>query len=142
MADIEHIQYVKAPAAEVYAALATERGLAEIWTNDLKVEARVGAINQFRFDDGKPDRMEVVELAPDRRVSWRCVDSDPEWIGTDIAFDIEEKDGRTSIVLRHTGWREVTEFYRWCNYNWAMFLYSLKQYCEDGSGLPYQRRKF
>ncbi|GGM93953.1 hypothetical protein GCM10010967_28860 [Dyadobacter beijingensis] len=32
-------------------------------------------------------------------------------------------------------WRELTEFYQWCNYNWAMFLLSLKDYCEKGKGL-------
>jgi hypothetical protein len=86
--------------------------------------------------------MKVVALNQNRSVVWHCVDSDPQWMGTDIRFDIEEKDGQASVVLRHTGWREVTEFYRWCNYNWAMFIYSLKSYCEEGIGLPYQRRKF
>lgn len=59
-----------------------------------------------------------------------------------ISFDIEEKNGKSFITLRHMNWKEVTPFYRSCNYNWAIFLYSLKSYCEDGNGIPYQKRKF
>ncbi|KAF1720866.1 SRPBCC family protein [Pseudoxanthomonas wuyuanensis] len=142
MPDIEHIQYVKTPIAEVYRALTTADGLAEIWTRELAFTAQEGAINEFSFGDEAPTRMEITELVPDKRMVWHCVDSDPEWIGTDVSFELAQSNGRTSVVLRHTGWRELTEFYRSCNYNWAMFLLSLKQYCEDGTGIPFQVRKF
>jgi uncharacterized protein YndB with AHSA1/START domain len=142
MPEIEHLQTVNVPAAAVYAALTTEAGLAEVWTRDLAVVPQVGAISEFRFGDEAPDRMRITELVENRRQAWHCVDSVPEWIGTDISFDLEETDGRTTVLLRHSNWREVTACFRSCNYNWAMFLYSLKQYCEDGEGLPFQKRRF
>lgn len=140
MANIEQVQYLNAPVATVYEALTTSKGLAAVWTTDLNVEAEQGAINEFRFGQESPTKMEIIELIQDQRVVWKCIDSDPEWVGTEIAFDLEQKNGKTSLILRHMHWREVTEFYRWCNYNWAMFLYSLKQYCEKGEGMPYQSR--
>lgn len=140
MADIEHIQYLNAPASVVYEALTTHKGLSAVWTTELAVEAKVGAVNEFRFGPDDTTRMKVLELVPNRRVLWECVDSDPEWVGTKVGFELEERDGKVALTLRHMDWREVTEFYRWCNYNWAMFLYSLKQYCEEGGGTPYQRR--
>ena len=58
------------------------------------------------------------------------------------AHDASIATGVTAIVLKHFGWRELTEFYQWCNYNWAMSLLSLKDYCEKGKGLAYQEREF
>ncbi|MFF2888609.1 SRPBCC domain-containing protein [Paenibacillus sp. NPDC057967] len=142
MADIEHLQIVKASAADVYFALTTARGLSEVWTNELTVHEQIGAVNEFQFGSNDLTKMQIVELNPGERIEWLCVESDPQWVGTSITFELEEKKGKTTVTFRHKDWKEVTDFYRFCNYNWAMFLYSLKLYCEEGQGMPYQRRKF
>ncbi len=142
MANIEHLQTVHAPASKVYETLTTAEGLSEIWTNELIVNNQVGFVNEFRFGSDDVTKMKIEELIPNKKVVWHCIDSDAEWIGTMISFDIEEKNGKSFITLRHMNWKEVTPFYRSCNYNWAFFLYSLKCYCEDGEGIPYHKRKF
>lgn len=142
MEKIEHINYIKSPIATVYKTLTTQEGLYDVWTTELIVKPEVGFINEFDFGDNDTTKMKIVELSPNKRILWECVDSDTEWIGTKISFDLTEKDGVTSVVLKHFDWRELTEFYQWCNYNWAMFLLSLKSHCEDGEGIPYQKRKF
>ncbi|GIQ69064.1 SRPBCC domain-containing protein [Xylanibacillus composti] len=142
MANIEHLQTIHAPAAEAYQALTTAKGLSEVWTRELIVHEQVGAVNEFHFGDDDLTKMRIVELIPSQKVEWLCTESDPEWIGTTISFELKEKNGTTALTLRHKNWKEVTNFYRFCNYNWAMFLFSLKSYCEDGRGLPYQERKF
>ncbi|MDP4537060.1 SRPBCC domain-containing protein [Alkalimonas collagenimarina] len=142
MVNIEHIQYVNATASQVYQALTTEAGLAAIWTQELVFTAEVDAINEFRFGDETPTKMQITKLTPNQGMSWLCVNSDPEWIGTSVHFQLHETGGKTSVTLRHTDWRELTDFYRFCNYNWAIFLLSLKEYCEAGTGINYQVRKF
>lgn len=142
MPSIEQIQYVKAPIEKVFAALTTEAGLAAIWTDHLSVTPEIGAVSSFHFGAGKPDRMKIAELVPNRRQVWHCIDSDPQWIGTEISFDLEQRNGKVAVTLKQDKWRAVTEFYRFCNYNWGVFLLSLKGYCEDGKGLPYQDRRF
>lgn len=142
MASIEHVQYVNASLSKVYEALTTEAGLAEVWTRDLKFIAQVDATNEFRFGDEHPTKMKILELVPKNKMVWLCTDSDPEWIGTKVIFELDQRESKTAITLKHTDWREVTEFYRFCNYNWAIFLLSLKQYCEEGAGIYYQLRKF
>ncbi|WP_391571693.1 SRPBCC domain-containing protein [Cohnella sp.] len=142
MANIEHLQTVHAPASKVYETLTTAEGLSEIWTNELIVNNQIGFVNEFRFGSDDVTKMKIEELIPNKKVVWHCIDSDAEWIGTMISFAIEEKNGKSFITLRHMNWKEVTPFYRSCNYNWAFFLYSLKCYCEDGEGIPYHKRKF
>ncbi len=141
MANIEHLQTVYAPASKVYEVLTTAEGLSEVWTNELIVNNQIGLIHEFRFGSNDINKMRIEELIANKKIVWRCIDSDPEWIGTVITFDMEEKNGKSFITLRHMNWKEVTPFYRSCNYNWAIFLYSLKPYCEKGEGLPYQKRK-
>lgn len=140
MANIEHLQTIHVPAAKVYEVLTTAEGLSEIWTNELIVNQQVGLINEFRFGSNDITKMRIEELIPNKKVIWQCIDSDPEWVDTIVSFELEEKSEKSLITLRHMNWKEVTPFYRSCNYNWAIFLYSLKSYCEEGVGLPYQKR--
>lgn len=142
MANIEHLQTIHVPASKVYETLTTAEGLSEIWTNELIINNRIGSTNEFRFGSNDITKMRIEELISNKKVVWQCIDSDTEWIGTIISFDIQENKGKSFITLRHTKWKEVTPFYRSCNYNWAIFLYSLKSYCEDGYGIPYHKRKF
>ncbi|MED3575881.1 SRPBCC domain-containing protein [Cytobacillus praedii] len=144
MASIEQLQKINTPAHQVYLALTTKEGLSEIWTKDLEVEAVVGKVNEFRFGPNDTAKLKVIELIPDKRVSWECVDAntDPEWIGTTITFELTESNGTTKVDFCHAQWKEITSCYKFCNYNWAMFLLSLKQYCELGKGTPYQERTF
>jgi len=121
MANIEHLQTVHAPASKVYETLTTAEGLSEIWTNELIVNNQVGFVNEFRFGSDDVTKMKIEELIPNKKVVWHCIDSDAEWIGTMISFDIEEKNGKSFLTLRHMNWKEVTPFYRSCNYNWAFF---------------------
>jgi uncharacterized protein YndB with AHSA1/START domain len=140
MENIEQIQYIKAPIAKVYEALTTEKGLAEVWTKNLRVKPELGFVNEFDFKDNYATK--IVALEENRRIEWECIATDPEWVGTTVSFELEEKNGVTCVWFGHRKWRALTEFYRMCNYNWAMFLYSLKSYCEDGKGMSFQDRKF
>lgn len=142
MVNIEHVNYIKVPIATVYKTLTTEKGLGEVWTRKLKVKPEVGFINEFDFDEDYITKMKTIELEDNAKIVWECIASDKEWVGTTISFELSEKDNVTAVVLKHSNWRELTEFYQWCNYNWAMFLFSLKTYCENQKGLPYQERKF
>ncbi len=143
MSSIEHFQIVNSPVQNVYEVLTTEKGLSEIWTNDLIFNNEIGAINVFRFGERDESKIRVEELIVNKKVVWKCIESDePEWINTTISFDLEENNEKTEIIFRHTNWQDITTCYRSCNYNWAIFLYSLKQYCEEGKGISYQTRKF
>jgi len=141
MPSIEHLNTIKVPASKVYEALTSQEGLAEVWTTELTVKPQEGFTNEFHFGNDI-DKMQITKLEPGKWVEWLCVQSDPQWVGTVISFDLSEDKGVTTVVLKHDGWKEVTDFYRFCNYHWGWFLYSLKNYCEEGVGFPYQRRKF
>jgi uncharacterized protein YndB with AHSA1/START domain len=120
---------------EVYPSIATREGLATWWTETVLGESRVGGVLQFRFPNTGPD-FEVLELAPNERVRWKCVVGPDEWLDTHIEFDLSVVDGETVVLFKHSGWREENEFMHHCSTQWAYFLIGLKASLEGGQGTP------
>jgi uncharacterized protein YndB with AHSA1/START domain len=140
MLDILHRVGMKASLAEVYKALATREGVAAWWTNDTQGESKVGGTLQLRFSaDGKEIGlfvMKVLELQPNRRVSWQVTDGPEEWIGTKIGFELRQEGDYSIVLFRHQGWKEPGEFMHHCSTKWAIFMMSLKSLVETGKGAP------
>src|ERR1700716_1445188 len=118
--------------------LATKDGLAKFWTRQVEGDSEVGG--KLRFFFGKPEPsavMEVVELSPDDRVQWRCVNGAPEWVGTTGTFDLKSSGGETVLLFTHADWREPVEFMHHCSTKWAYFLLGLKAGLEGREYTPY-----
>lgn len=141
MVNIIHRIGTKASAAKVYKALSTIDGLAHWWTEETTGDENIGGKIEFTFRTEAGDIkgqmvMEVTELNKDRNVRWRCIDGPPEWIDTDVTFDLSEQDGQIIIIFGHRNWKEEIEFMAHCSTKWAVFLLSLRDYVENGKGKP------
>jgi uncharacterized protein YndB with AHSA1/START domain len=134
--DILHRIGIKESAPkQVYEAITTLDGLSAWWAHQTGGDPELGGVIAFRFTAGGFD-MKVTELDPDRLVRWEVVDGPPEWVGTTIRWDIEQRDDYTIVLFKHEGWREAGEFMHHCSTKWAIFLMSLKQLLETGEGAP------
>ena len=140
MPDIRHRVGITAPADEVYEALSTRDGLARWWTRDVRGESSVGSALSFYFGSKtEPGAvMEVTELAPSERVTWKCSDGASEWVGTELRFELKPGgEGETVILFTHADWREPVEFMHHCSTRWAYFLIGLKHGLEEDAWSPY-----
>ena len=139
MPDIRHRVEVKAPAEKVYQAVATKEGLSAWWTRDgvRGTRPRAGSSSSTSVPPIRPRAMEVTELDTDAQVSWRCVEGESEWVGTNLSFTLTPKEGRTVVLFTHADWRSPSEFMAHCSVWWAYFLLSLKALAETGSGTPF-----
>ena len=141
MVNIVHRIGIKAPAAEVYKALTTIDGLARWWTEETQGDGKIGGKIDFTFRSPKGAFMgkfvmEVKELNDQKDVRWRCLEGPPDWIGTDITFQLSEQDGQTIVLFGHRNWRKEVEATYHCSMKWATFLLSLREYVETGKGKP------
>jgi uncharacterized protein YndB with AHSA1/START domain len=139
--DIVHRIGIKAPAQDVYAALASIDGLAGWWTRNTSGDSRPGGHITFRFHNAAGDDvggfgMKVVELTAERAVRWRVEDGPAEWVGTDVEFLLSQQDGYTIVAFGHRRWRDDGEFMAHCSTKWATFLLSLRDLVETGQGKP------
>ena len=81
---------------------------------------------------------EVTEQTSGQRVAWRCVAGPPEWVGTDVSFEIQQgEDGSTSVLFMHDGWGTTEESFPFVAYSWAQILPRLKALAESGEPQPY-----
>ena len=135
MADIKHNVVIKATPEKVYQAVTTQEGIEAWWCKNTTAKPEEGFVNIFIFGQYR-NEMKVTDLVPSKRAAWECINSIEEWIGTTISFDLEEKNGNTLLRFTHGSWRAATDMFAACSYDWAIFLKSLKSYCETGTGQP------
>jgi uncharacterized protein YndB with AHSA1/START domain len=141
MSDIIHRIGIKAPVAKVYKAVATITGLSNWWTNEVEGDEKPGGKIKFTFRTKQEEilgqvSMQVIDLNPEKKIQWRCIQGQPEWIGTNITFDLSLQDEQTILIFGHRNWREEVEFKAHCSMKWAVFLLSLREYVETGKGKP------
>ena len=75
---------------------------------------------------------------PASGVAWRCLAGPPEWIGTDLSFDVEtDADDNTSVLFSHAGWASTQESFPFIAYSWAQILPRLKRLAERGGRAPF-----
>lgn len=161
MPHIRHELLIGTPPEKVYHALTTADGLSAWWTLRAIAVAEEGSIARFPFGEGYYKEMKVVKLEPSTLVQWHCIAGADEWLTTDISFRLVAVDKRsiqqshpeiigqaeqlvsdnaTLLVFQHDNWKEHTPMFAECSYTWALFLRSLKLYCESGKGTPWPQQ--
>lgn len=140
----DHTITVKATPHEAFLAITT--GIPTWWTTDINGNgAAVGDAFTVRFG-GTRKVMRVVELVPDKKVTWRCeegyidmetLQNKNEWVGTLIHWHIQEEAGVTGIRLLHEGLTQQFECYDVCAQGWNHFLASLQQLLNTKQGAPF-----
>ncbi len=137
MPDILHKVGIKGVSPpDVYKMLATVAGLSRWWTGDTSGDERLNGVLKFRFGANGFD-MKVLELQPDARVLWQVVEGPEDWLHTKIGFEVKPNGEWTTILFKHEGWKEPTEFMHHCSTKWAVFLLNLKSILETGKGEPW-----
>ena len=159
MPNIHHELLIRATAERIYKAITSEDELSAWWTPGTSAKPELNSVARFPFGPEYFKEMKIVELDPSRRVKWKCLKGDNEWIGTSISFTLEQGnkqtllsshgelegqlqqlknvDTGTLLIFHHNDWKEYTPMYAECNYTWGQFLRSLKLLCETGRGRPW-----
>ncbi|SRR5579871_4774900 len=128
---VHRVGMAKVAPERVYWAVSTKEGFASLWTVQTIGQAIEGDFLAFRFaGNGAGTGFEVLELLPDKRAAFKCIDGPKEWLDTHLA-------GETILLFKHCGWREEGEFMHHCSTQWGYFLVGLKKFLEGGEGHPY-----
>jgi hypothetical protein len=112
---------------EVFACITDVPGW---WTGDIEGSSdKLGAEFTYRYQDLHFSRQKVTEFVPGKKLVWHVTDADisfvadtGEWKGTDIVFDISEKDGKTEVRFTHVGLVPQIECYGSCSDAWGYYI--------------------
>ncbi len=136
MVDILHrIAAEGATPEDAYLAVAAPKGIAQWWLHGTRGDDWLGGIVTFSADD-ESLQAKLVELSPPHRVDWEFIAGPDEWVGTHITFDIKADGDYAVVLMKHAGWAEPKEFMHHCSTKWGVFMLSLKQLLETGTGTP------
>ena len=89
-------------------------------------------------------KMRVTGLVPGEKVVWQVIDNQMgfitdqnEWIGTEIRFELTEKDGATELRFTHDGLVPSYECFEICQNAWTFYVgQSLRSLAATGVGEP------
>ena len=135
-ANIRQLVRIQSSTEKVYSALTTQEGLAAWWTPDVVAQPKEASVSIFKFGPSYSKEIKIEKLVPNLEVKWKCIAATEEWVGTDIRFYLRPYEKGTMLFFEHNNWRNFTEMFSQCSFDWAMFLRSLKLYCETGTGKP------
>jgi uncharacterized protein YndB with AHSA1/START domain len=137
MPNIRHLIAINASAGTVYSAVTTRAGLAAWWTNDVEDKSASGDALRLHFGPGYFKDLQSKQTLANQRAVWKVVDGDPQWLKTELVFDIRHDAKGTRLFFEHNGWKDYTDLFSQCSYDWSVYLRSLKSYCETGMGKPF-----
>jgi uncharacterized protein YndB with AHSA1/START domain len=133
---------VDRPPGEVFEAINDVRSW---WNEDLTGETdKVGAEFIHEVKGIHRAQIQVTELVPGERVAWRVLDNwmsfiqdQSEWKGTEIQFDLSEKNGATEVRFTHVGLVPDYECFDVCFNAWGAYIGgSLRSRILTGEGRP------
>jgi uncharacterized protein YndB with AHSA1/START domain len=140
MPNILHRLTIDAPPERVRALAASKAGIQQWWTSHPVTgeDAVGGRIEVYFSDHGSAAAVFEVLERTDERIVWRCVAGPQDWLETRITFALDPRDdGGTTLLFRHEGWTQETEFMNGCSTNWGAYLMSLKSGAEGRGFNPY-----
>jgi uncharacterized protein YndB with AHSA1/START domain len=145
--NFQHETIVTSPIEKVFQSISNEIPL---WWTEL-LEGVSNTLNEtftVRFGSSVFKTMQVVELVPNRRISWLVTDTlidipelknKREWLNTTIVWELRAENTATVIQVTHMGLNQDIECYGICSTGWRQFCDSLKLYLETGTGLPFKQ---
>jgi len=130
MPDIRHLLFIKSTPEKIYNAVTTQKGIASWWSEHNNAKARVGSVYRISFGGNYFKEIKVVELVPGKKVVWEILDATPEWLNTQVVFDISMGNESAELRFSHAGWKKQTDMFAQCSYHWGIYLGNLKTYVE------------
>jgi uncharacterized protein YndB with AHSA1/START domain len=126
---------------QVFDAVTNVRGW---WSESLEGDSKqLGDEFIYRHKEVHYSRHRLTEVIPAKKVVWLTTDSSinfvddkTEWNGTTVVFDIDEKDGQTTLRFTHIGLVPELACYEGCSGGWNYYLQSLHNLITTGKGNP------
>lgn len=133
---------VDATPEEVFSAVNNVRGW---WSENIEGDTdKLNGEFSYHYQDVHRSKMKVTEWIPNKKVVWHVLDNyfkftkdEREWTGTNVVFEISEKDGKTQLTFTHQGLVPEYECFRICQDAWTHYIQgSLKDLILTGKGSP------
>ena len=135
MGDVLFTFDVVATSDLVRRVLTTTEGIASFWTDQADIPAEVGETLKIGFPDAPLPFDLLLAQSDDKVIIWRTATFPPQWVGTDIRWEISDGDETSTVTFRHGTFADETEEGR-VAYVWGQVMVQFKRYLETGVAAP------
>lgn len=126
---------VDAAPEKVLDAVKTTEGIKGFWTSRADVPETVGEVVKLEFAIAPLPFDLRLEQSDERTVVWRTESFPPHWVGTTIQWDVDDREGGSTVSFRHGSFGDDWEAGA-VAYTWGQIMVRLKQYAETGKANP------
>jgi uncharacterized protein YndB with AHSA1/START domain len=137
MVSIRQIFHIDSTREKIFELISTVEGIKKWWTVNTEGSGEENETLKMRFQDNQGMDFLVEKVTASESLEWKCTWGQHEWIGTKVTFTLTEEGGKVRVNFDHIGWAEASDFYASCNFSWAKYFISLRDYCEKGQGSPF-----
>ncbi len=135
MTDVLFRFEVDAAPGTVLGAIKTTEGVKGFWTSRAEVPDEVGETLKLEFAVAPLPFDLRLEQSDERTVVWRTETFPPHWVGTTVRWDVQPRDGGSTVSFRHAGFDDDEETGR-VSFTWGQIMLRLKEYAETGAANP------
>ena len=130
MPEIRHLVFIKSTPEKIYEAITTQKGIASWWSEHNDAKPKAGTVYRISFGSDYYKEIKVMELVTGKKVAWEILDATPEWLNTQIIFDISIGNENAELRFSHAGWKKQSDMFAQCSYHWAIYLGNLKTWLQ------------
>ena len=110
------------------------------WTLKSSGKPELNAEYNLNFTDDYNWYCKVSKLKTNKSIHFKMTKSDADWNSTTFGFDLKETNGGTMIRFSHVNWQDVNHHFKHSSFCWAILLNGLKNYLEEGTIIPFEKR--
>ncbi len=135
---IRHRVGIKTSIDNAYEAVFTPEKLQGWWATAARGSTELGSQIELEFPGYPSFRWEIAEKSNNERVVLKWVSGPDPWRGSELQFEFVQSDIQVFVTLTHKTTDDTPpEAFQYFCTKWPLFLVSLKEFLETGSGRPY-----
>ncbi len=134
---MKHRVGIRGSVDTIFQSLVTNGGLSGWWASSASGTAEVGGKIDLTFTDLAVLSFEFTEMQSNKIVRLRCITGPGPWQNSELMFELEESDEQVFLTLTHQNNDSTDEEFLYFSTKWPIYLLSLRDLIEKGSGRPY-----
>jgi hypothetical protein len=137
MAEVRHRVGIRGSLGDIFAALIEPSYLAGWWATSASGTPEVGKTLVLTFGELVTLSFLIRELQTNSLVNLECSSGPFPWLGSQLRFALEAADNQTFLTMTHSNKDACDDSFLYFNTKWPLYLLSLRDFIETGSGRPY-----
>ncbi len=139
MAHVQHRVGIRGSPSSVYSALIESNHLQGWWATSATGAPSIGSVVELRFGELATLSFLLHRLEENHLVELLCSSGPQPWLNSQLRFALEETEDQTFLTLTHEKDGVDQEAFLYFNTKWPVYMLSLRDYIETGTGRPYPK---